>query len=115
LASALAGPHKALVAATAAAAAPGLPPPAPGDVSPAQAAAASAFAAVLRAHLAGLFAALPTHVVTEISGSASASGGRTSVVLKESFVDAFPPRDRAWARGWVETQLFAAAVDAVLD
>jgi hypothetical protein len=85
-------------------------------VSPGQASAAAAFMAVLRAHLAGLFAALPAHVVTEISDSAGGGGGgRTSVVLKESFVDAFSPRDRAGARGWVETQLFAAAVDAVLD
>lgn len=119
LTAALTGPHRALVAATAAAAAPGLPPPAPGDVSPAQAAAAAAFAAALRSHLAGLFAALPAHVVTEISSggtsAATPDGGRTSVVLKESLVDSFPPRDQAWARGWVETQLFAAAVDAVLE
>lgn len=37
-----------------------------------------------------------------------------SVLLKESFVDSFPPRDRPFMRQFAETQMFAVYTDAVL-
>lgn len=37
-----------------------------------------------------------------------------SVLLKDSFVESFPPRDRAFMRQFVETQLFSVYSDAIL-
>jgi len=37
-----------------------------------------------------------------------------SVLLKESFVDSFPPRDRPFMRQFAESQMFAVYTDAVL-
>ena len=36
------------------------------------------------------------------------------MLLKESFVDSFPPRDRPFMRQFAETQMFAVYTDAVL-
>lgn len=38
-----------------------------------------------------------------------------SVLLRDSFVDSFPPRDRPFMRQFAETQMFAVYCDAVLD
>ena len=37
-----------------------------------------------------------------------------SVLLKDSFVDSFPPRDRPFMRQFAETQMFSVYTDAVL-
>ena len=38
-----------------------------------------------------------------------------SVLLKDSFTDSFPPRDRPFMRAFAETQMFAVYCDAVID
>ena len=37
-----------------------------------------------------------------------------SVLLKDSFVDSFPPRDRPFMRQFAETQMFSVYTDAVI-
>ena len=37
-----------------------------------------------------------------------------SVLLKDSFVESFPPRDRPFMRQFAETQMFSVYTDAVL-
>lgn len=38
-----------------------------------------------------------------------------SVLMKESFVESFTPRDRTFMRQFCETQMFAVYCDAVLS
>jgi hypothetical protein len=37
------------------------------------------------------------------------------VLLKDSFTESFPPRDRAFMRQFAETQMFSVYCDAVTD
>lgn len=82
-------------------------------VSEAQAASAQGFALTLQNYLQGLMADLKGYTITDVS-EGSGEQQRVSVLLKESFLDSFPPRDRAFIRQFGETQMFSVYCDSVL-
>lgn len=82
-------------------------------VSEAQAALAQSFASTLQNYLQGLMADLKGYTITDVS-EGSGEQQRVSVLLKESFLDSFPPRDRAFMRQFGETQMFSVYCDSVL-
>ena len=47
-------------------------------------------------------------------GAAPRPPAPRSVLLKDSFVDSFPPRDRPFMRQFAETQMFSVYTDAVI-
>ena len=55
--------------------------------------------------LAALFPVLPTPC---------AAPPMRSVLLRDSFLDSFPPRDRPFMRQFTDTQMFAVYCDSVL-
>lgn len=78
-------------------------------VTPAQAHAADAFLSATHAHLDGMFANMRSHAITSVQTSE-----RVSLLLKDSLVESFPPRDRTFVKQFVETQMFSVYCDAVL-
>lgn len=69
-----------------------------------------ALLAAVRAHLSSLVEDIRYYSVTDISEA----NMRTSVLLRDAFVDAFPQKDRAFMRAFTDTQLFSVYSDLVL-
>ncbi|GAB2267774.1 hypothetical protein Dimus_002753 [Dionaea muscipula] len=76
-----------------------------------QAEAARGFLAVLRTYLESLCANLRSHTITNVQSN----DDKVSLLLKESFIDSFPTRDRAFMKLFVDTQLFSVHTDLVLS
>lgn len=79
-------------------------------VSDAQQVLAECFLSTLQKYLRSLVADLKAHCITDVSASME----RVSVLMKDSFVESFPPRDKPFMRQFAETQMFAVYCDAVL-
>jgi hypothetical protein len=82
-------------------------------VSEAQIVAAQSFSSTLQRYLQRLVADLKGYTITDVS-EGSGEQQRVSVLLKDSFLDSFPPRDRVFMRQFAETQMFAVYCDSVL-
>ncbi|KAK2080456.1 hypothetical protein QBZ16_000309 [Prototheca wickerhamii] len=80
------------------------------EVSDAQAALAGVFLSTVQTYLRGLVADLHTYTITDVSASAQ----RTSILLKEPFVEASGAHARQFMAALCETQLFAVYCDAAL-
>ena len=61
---------------------------------------------VLQEHLEGLCANLQYHTATDVQ-----TADRVSVLIKDSFVGSFHPRDREFMKDFVETQMFSVYTD----
>jgi len=79
-------------------------------VSGIQRTAAEGFLQNMRQYLTGLTANLAKHTITDVK-----LDQRISVLLKDSFIESFAPRERQFVRQFVETQMFTEYVDAVID
>ncbi|PKA47168.1 hypothetical protein AXF42_Ash017113 [Apostasia shenzhenica] len=73
--------------------------------------AAKGFLAVLRAYLDSLCSNLRSHTITNVQSN----DDKVSLLLKESFIDSFPSRDRAFLKLLLDTQLFSVHTDLVLS
>lgn len=73
--------------------------------------AAKGFLAVLRAYLDSLCSNLRSHTITNVQSN----DDKVSLLLKESFIDSFPNRDRPFMKLLVDTQLFSVHTDLVLS
>ncbi|KAG8657110.1 hypothetical protein MANES_03G039600v8 [Manihot esculenta] len=73
--------------------------------------AAKGFLAVLRSYLDSLCSNLPAHTITNVQSN----NDKVSLLLKESFIDSFPHRDRPFMKLFVDTQLFSVHTDLVLS
>lgn len=73
--------------------------------------AAKGFLAVLRSYLDSLCSNLRSHTITNVQSN----DDKVSLLLKESFIDSFPNRDRPFMKLFVDTQLFSGHTDLVLS
>ncbi|OAY27060.1 uncharacterized protein LOC110603584 [Manihot esculenta] len=73
--------------------------------------AAKGFLAVLRSYLDSLCSNLRSHTITNVQSN----NDKVSLLLKESFIDSFPYRDRPFMKLFVDTQLFSVQTDLVLS
>ncbi|KAF5179229.1 DENN (AEX-3) domain-containing protein [Thalictrum thalictroides] len=73
--------------------------------------AAKGFLAVLRSYLDSLCSNLRSHTITNVQSN----DDKVSLLLKESFIDSFPNRDRPFMKLFVDTQLFSVHTDLVLS
>ncbi|XP_071720630.1 uncharacterized protein [Rutidosis leptorrhynchoides] len=73
--------------------------------------AATQFLAVMRQHLESLCSNLSNHAITSIQNE----NDRVPVLIKESYIDSFPYRDRPFIKEFVETQMFTVLSDARLS
>ncbi|XP_062148031.1 uncharacterized protein LOC133856974 [Alnus glutinosa] len=73
--------------------------------------AAKGFLAVLRSYLDSLCSKLRSHTITNVQSN----DDKVSLLLKESFIDSFPSRDRPFMKLFVDTQLFSVHTDLVLS
>nr|XP_025645341.1 uncharacterized protein LOC112740857 isoform X3 [Arachis hypogaea] len=73
--------------------------------------AAKGFLSVLRSYLDSLCCNLRSHTITNVQSN----DDKVSLLLKESFIDSFPNRDRAFMKLFVDTQLFSMHTDLVLS
>ncbi|XP_065623635.1 uncharacterized protein LOC136064992 [Quercus suber] len=73
--------------------------------------AAKDFLAVLRSYLDTLCSNLRSHTITNVQSN----DDKVSLLLKESFIDSFPSRDRPFMKLFVDTQLFSVHTDLVLS
>ena len=78
-----------------------------------QSALAEAFSSTLQKYLQALVADLKGYTITDVS-EGSGEQQRVSVLLKESFLESFPARDRTFMRQFAETQMFSVYCDSVL-
>ncbi|KAJ8616794.1 hypothetical protein MRB53_036166 [Persea americana] len=76
-----------------------------------QAEAAWQFLNVMRSYLESLCSDLRSHTITSVQ----ANNDKVSLLLKESFIDSFPTRDRPFIKLLVETQLFSVLSDSRLS
>lgn len=76
-----------------------------------QAEAAKGFLAVLRLYLDSLCSNLRSHTITNVQSN----DDKVSLLLKESFIDSFPSRERPFMKHFVDTQLFSVHTDLVLS
>lgn len=81
------------------------------DCTDVQVEAAKGFLAVLRAYLDSLCSNLRSHTITNVQSN----DDKVSLLLKESFIDSFPNRDRPFMKLFVDTQLFSGHTDLVLS
>ncbi|WCJ38232.1 DENN (AEX-3) domain-containing protein [Euphorbia peplus] len=72
-----------------------------------QAEAATHFLAVLRQYLESICSDLRSHTITSVQSN----NDRVCLLLKDSFIDSFPVRDRPFIKLFVDTQLFAVLSD----
>ncbi|KAK9834290.1 hypothetical protein WJX81_004017 [Elliptochloris bilobata] len=79
------------------------------NVSAEQAALADTFLQVVQEHNSRLCADLHLHTITDVQTSE-----RVSLLLKDSFVESFPQRERPFMKQFVETQIFSVFVDSVI-
>ncbi|KAK7265431.1 hypothetical protein RJT34_33051 [Clitoria ternatea] len=73
--------------------------------------AAKGFLSVLRSYLDSLCHNIRSHTITNVQSN----DDKVSLLLKESFIDSFPYRDRPFMKLFVETQLFSVHTDLVLS
>ncbi|KAE7998472.1 hypothetical protein FH972_003016 [Carpinus fangiana] len=73
--------------------------------------AAKGFLAELRSYLDSLCSKLRSHTITNVQSN----DDKVSLLLKESFIDSFPSRDRPFMKLFVDTQLFSVHTDLVLS
>ncbi|XP_062091165.1 uncharacterized protein LOC133797316 isoform X1 [Humulus lupulus] len=73
--------------------------------------AAKGFLSVLRAYSDSLCSNLRPHTITNVQSN----DDKVSLLLKESFIDSFPNRDRPFMKHFVDTQLFSGHTDLVLS
>ncbi|XP_057415703.1 uncharacterized protein LOC130710441 [Lotus japonicus] len=73
--------------------------------------AAKGFLSVLRSYLDSLCYNIRSHTITNVQSN----DDKVSLLLKESFIDSFPYRDRAFMKLFVDTQLFSVHTDLVLS
>ncbi|KAJ6825355.1 uncharacterized protein M6B38_375730 [Iris pallida] len=81
------------------------------DCTDVQVEAAKGFLAILRAYLDSICSNLRSHTITNVQSN----DDKVSLLLKESFIDSFPNRDRAFMKLFVDTQLFSGHTDLVLS
>ncbi|KAL1805194.1 hypothetical protein ACET3Z_028262 [Daucus carota] len=75
-----------------------------------QVAAANSFLEVLRTYLDSLTSNLRSHTITNVQSN----DDKVSLLLKESFIESFPSRDRPFMKLFLDTQLFTAHTDLML-
>ncbi|XP_048334758.2 uncharacterized protein LOC107424124 [Ziziphus jujuba] len=73
--------------------------------------AAKGFLTVLRSYLDSLCSNLRSHTITNVQSN----DDKVSLLLKESFIDSFPSRDRPFMKLFLDTQLFSVHTDLVLS
>ncbi|XP_010449763.1 PREDICTED: uncharacterized protein LOC104731954 [Camelina sativa] len=73
--------------------------------------AAKGFLGVLRSYLDSLCSNLQSHTITNVQSN----NDKVSLLLKESFIDSFPSRQRSFMKLFVDTQLFSVHTDLVLS
>ncbi|KAK9069012.1 hypothetical protein SSX86_013128 [Deinandra increscens subsp. villosa] len=73
--------------------------------------AATQFLAAMRQHLESLCSNLSDHAITSVQ----CDNEKVSVLLKESYIDSFPYRDRPFIREFVDTQMFSVLSDTRLS
>uniref|UniRef100_A0A1D1ZAK2 DENN domain-containing protein 5B n=1 Tax=Anthurium amnicola TaxID=1678845 RepID=A0A1D1ZAK2_9ARAE len=73
--------------------------------------AAKGFLAVLRSYLDSLCSNLRSHTITNVQSN----DDKVSLLLKESFIESYPSRDRPFMKLFVDTQLFSVHTDLVLS
>ncbi|KAL7136844.1 hypothetical protein ABFS83_10G057000 [Erythranthe nasuta] len=73
--------------------------------------AAKGFLGVLRSYLDNLCSNLRSHTITNVQSN----DDKVSLLLKESFIESFPSRDRPFMKLFVDTQLFSVHTDFVLS
>ncbi|KAL2970986.1 hypothetical protein AAZX31_15G168700 [Glycine max] len=73
--------------------------------------AAKGFLSVLRSYLDSLCYNIRSHTITNVQSN----DDKVSLLLKESFIDSFPYRDRPFMKLFVDTQLFSVHTDIVLS
>ncbi|KAM7513046.1 hypothetical protein LguiB_011921 [Lonicera macranthoides] len=73
--------------------------------------AAKGFLSVLRSYLDSLCSNLRAHTITNVQSN----DDKVSLLLKESFIESFPSRDRPFMKHFVDTQLFSVHTDLVLS
>ncbi|XAR67185.1 hypothetical protein NMG60_11013649 [Bertholletia excelsa] len=73
--------------------------------------AAKGFLEVLRSYLDSLCYNLRSHTITNVQSN----DDKVSLLLKESFIESFPSRDRPFMKHFVDTQLFSVHTDLVLS
>ncbi|KAK4761765.1 hypothetical protein SAY87_029649 [Trapa incisa] len=76
-----------------------------------QAEASARFSIVMRNYLESLCSDLRSHTITSVQSN----NDRVSLLLKDSFIDSFPNRDRAFIKLFVDTQMFSTLSDARLS
>ncbi|KAK4432825.1 DENN domain-containing protein 5B [Sesamum alatum] len=76
-----------------------------------QAEAAKGFLGVLRSYLDSLCSNLRSHTITNVQSN----DDKVSLLLKESFIESFPSRDRPFMKLFVDTQLFSVHTDFLLS
>ncbi|XP_071911196.1 uncharacterized protein [Coffea arabica] len=81
------------------------------ECTDAQVDAAKSFLSVLRAYLDSLCSNLRSHTITNVQSN----DDKVSLLLKESFIESFPSRDRSFMKLFVDTQLFSVHTDFVLS
>ncbi|KAJ4845357.1 hypothetical protein Tsubulata_028006 [Turnera subulata] len=81
------------------------------ECTDAQVEAAKGFLSVLRSYLDSLCSNLRSHTITNVQSN----NDKVSLLLKESFIDSFPSRDRPFMKLFVDTQLFSVHTDFVLS
>ncbi|KAI4995041.1 hypothetical protein ZWY2020_034944 [Hordeum vulgare] len=75
-----------------------------------QAKASMQFLNVLRSYLESLCSELRYHTITNVQSD----NDRVSLLLKDSFIDSFPSKDRPFMKLFVETQMFSVLSDSRL-
>ncbi|KAF1875437.1 hypothetical protein Lal_00006065 [Lupinus albus] len=73
--------------------------------------AAKGFLSVLRSYLDSLCCNIRSHTITNVQSN----DDKVSLLLKESFIDSFPYRDRSFMKLFVDTQLFSVHTDLILS
>ena len=66
-------------------------------------------AQILHDHLRGLCANIHNHTITDVQ-----TNERVSLLMKESFVGSFPPKDKDFIKEFVETQMFTVYSDCII-
>ena len=64
----------------------------------------------MEGYLRGLYANLHLHTITDVQ-----TPDRVSLLMKDSFIESFPHKDRAFIRQFVETQMFSVHCDSVIE
>ncbi|XP_027339690.1 uncharacterized protein LOC113853308 isoform X2 [Abrus precatorius] len=73
--------------------------------------AAKGFLSVIRSYLDSLCYNIRSHTITNVQSN----DDKVSLLMKESFIDSFPYRDRPFMKLFVDTQLFSVHTDIVLS